>query len=44
MKEKIKYIGKKLAILPTLGGSYIIAIGVYYNMLRYQHEKNKRNK
>jgi hypothetical protein len=41
---KTKTAKKIIAHLPILAGSYIVAIGIYYRMLKLQYDENKKNK
>ena len=44
VKGKRKTAKKIIAHLPILAGSYIVAIGIYYRMLKSQYDENKKHK
>ena len=44
LKGKISRTSKIMERLSILGCSYIVAVGIYYKMLRMQYEQNKKYK
>tara|TARA_R100000995_G_scaffold78361_1_gene48902 strand:+ start:45 stop:203 length:159 start_codon:yes stop_codon:yes gene_type:complete len=44
VKKKVNLSSKIIERLTILGCSYIVAVGIYYKMLKMQYEENKKYK